>query len=221
MLVGQMLQSRLVATTAIRIAALGEPATDRRVFDAHQIAFQALIATALVAVRTGRHLKVVNLLNLVLVARVATIVLLILAVVPVVLIVVGVVVIVLGGGLTASTSVRLAVLTNDILLDVGVVGVVLVPEEEVVPALLGALQTVVVLLRGALWPRTIAGSSCLDLRGLPSHLLEVLERTEDLLVADLAVICSLARGQYVRGASHHRDAFDFVAHLYNDLRIFN
>ena len=196
MLVNDLLHPGIIKTAATRVATLGQPSAYRGVLHAHQIVLQLLVAAAttgaLVARDTSGRLEIVDFLHLVLVrgARDAA-VLLVLAVVPVVLIdVVVVVVVVLGGGVLAAVATAgphvlpvhvLAVLAGD---DVVVVvtrraaDVVAVLEEQVVPALLSALQAVVVLFRGELRPGWAAAAAAyttrMGLRRLPSHSPQVL-----------------------------------------------
>ena len=195
MLVNDLLHPGIIKTAATRVATLGQPSAYRGVLHAHQIVLQLLVAAAttgaLVARDTSGRLEIVDFLHLVLVrgARDAA-VLLVLAVVPVVLIDVVVVVVVLGGNVLAAVATAgphvlpvhvLAVLAGD---DVVVVvtrraaDVVAVLEEQVVPALLGALQAVVVLFRGELRPGWAAAAAAyttrMGLRRLPSHSPQVL-----------------------------------------------
>lgn len=100
-------------------------------------------------------------------------------------------------------------------------------------ALLGALQAIVVLLGDvAACRETIAhiGATAtlvardrataaynLMMIRLLSHLLQVLEGTEDLLVENVAFLARVIGGTYVRRASHHRHPVHLFAHLDYDL----
>lgn len=52
---------------------------------------------------------------------------------------------------------------------------------------------------------------------LLSHLLQVLERTEDLLVKYVALFARVIGGTHIRRASHHRHPVHFLAHLDHNL----
>jgi len=102
-----------------------------------------------------------------------------------------------------------------------------------VTTLLGALQTIVILLGDVTTrretiahigatatfvarDRTTAAYDLVMIR-LLSHLLQVLEGTEDLLVENVALLARVIGGTHIRRASHHRHPVHFFAHLDHDL----
>lgn len=101
-----------------------------------------------------------------------------------------------------------------------------------VTALLGALQAIVVLLGDVTTRRRRETVAQLDasatlarervtayaLVRLLSHLLQVLEGAEDLLVEHVALLARMVGGPHVRGAPHHRHAVHLFADLDHNLR---
>lgn len=102
-----------------------------------------------------------------------------------------------------------------------------------VTTLLGALQAIVIFLDDVTTRRetiahigataTLVARNCatavydLVMIRLLSHLLQVLEGTEDLLVENVAFLARVIGGTHVRRASHHRHPVLFFAHLDHDL----
>ncbi|TGZ43153.1 hypothetical protein DBV15_09808 [Temnothorax longispinosus] len=123
----------------------------------------------------------------------------------------------------------LAVIVVAVVIVVVPAGVVVVH----VTTLLGALQTIVIFLGDVTTrretiahigatatlvasDRATAAHDLVTIR-LLSHLLQVLEGTEDLLVDNVSLLARVISGTHIRGASHHRHPVHLFAHLDHDL----